>query len=92
AVNHAFRDAIGAVGNHAHRHPLTVGAHVPVAHVIDGGIGIPEGMIYGMPCTCAGGKWEVVKGLEIDAFSREKMDATLQELAEERDGVKHLFA
>jgi malate dehydrogenase len=48
-------------------------------------------MIYGMPCTCADGKWEVVKGLEIDAFSRERMDFTLKELTEEREGVKHLL-
>ncbi|MDP1651330.1 MAG: malate dehydrogenase, partial [Rhodocyclaceae bacterium] len=70
----------------------TNGQWVTMGVVSDGSYGIPEGMIYGMPCTCAGGQWEVVKGLEIDAFSREKMDATLQELSEERDGVKHLFA
>ena len=57
----------------------------------DGSYGIPEGMIYGMPCVCANGKYEVIKGLEIDAFSRERMDATLKELTEERDGIKHLL-
>ena len=56
----------------------------------DGAYGIPDGFLYGMPVTCSGGKYEVVKGLEIDAFSREKMNATLKELQEERDGVKHL--
>ncbi|MDI6749398.1 MAG: malate dehydrogenase [Rhodocyclaceae bacterium] len=70
----------------------TNGAWVTMGVVSDGSYGIPEGMIYGMPCVCSNGKWEVVKGLEIDAFSREKMDATLKELQEERDGVKHLFA
>ncbi|MCX8087438.1 MAG: malate dehydrogenase [Rhodocyclaceae bacterium] len=70
----------------------TNGEWVTMGVVSDGSYGIPEGMIYGMPCTCAGGKWEIVKGLEIDAFSREKMDATLKELQEERDGVKHLLA
>ncbi|MDO9602642.1 MAG: malate dehydrogenase [Rhodocyclaceae bacterium] len=70
----------------------TNGQWVTMGVVSDGSYGIPEGMIYGMPCTCADGKWAVVKGLEIDAFSRQKMDATLQELSEERDGVKHLFA
>jgi malate dehydrogenase len=70
----------------------TQGKWVTMGVVSDGAYGIPEGMIYGMPCTCANGKWESVKGLEIDAFSRARMDATLQELAEERDGVKHLFA
>ena len=57
----------------------------------DGSYGIPEGMIYGFPCTCANGKYEIVKGLEIDAFSRERMDLTLKELQEERDGIKHLL-
>ncbi len=57
----------------------------------DGSYGIPEGMIYGFPCICANGKYEMVKGLEIDAFSRERMDFTLKELQEERDGVKHLL-
>jgi len=58
----------------------------------DGAYGIPEGMIYGFPCICANGKYEMVKGLEIDAFSRERMDFTLKELTEERDGIKHLLA
>jgi malate dehydrogenase len=69
----------------------TDGKWVTMGVVSDGSYGIPEGMIYGMPCTCADGKWEVVKGLDIDAFSRERMDLTLKELLEERDGVKHLF-
>jgi malate dehydrogenase len=70
----------------------TNGAWVTMGVVSDGSYGIPEGMIYGMPCTCANGKWEIVKGLAIDEFSRQRMDATLKELQEERDGVKDLFA
>ncbi|OFZ97012.1 MAG: malate dehydrogenase [Betaproteobacteria bacterium RIFCSPLOWO2_02_FULL_62_17] len=58
----------------------------------DGSYGIPEGIMYGVPVTCANGKYERVKGLEIDAFSRGKMDATLKELQEERDAIKHLLA
>jgi len=73
-------------------HLGTQGAWVTMGVVSDGSYGIPEGLVYGMPCVCSHGKWEIVKGLEIDAFSREKMDATLKELVEERDGVKHLFA
>ncbi len=69
----------------------TNGKWVTMGVCSDGSYGIPEGFIYGMPCTCANGKWEIVKGLEIDAFSREKMDFTLNELTEERDGVKHMF-
>jgi malate dehydrogenase len=57
----------------------------------DGSYGIPEGIMYGVPVTTAAGKYERVKGLEIDAFSRSKMDATLKELQEEQDGVKHLL-
>jgi malate dehydrogenase len=56
----------------------------------DGSYGIPEGIIYGVPVTTADGKYQRVAGLEIDAFSRQKMDATLNELLEERDGIKHL--
>ncbi len=57
----------------------------------DGSYGIPEGIIYGTPVTCANGSYQRVRGLEIDDFSREKMNATLKELQEERDGVKHLL-
>jgi malate dehydrogenase len=47
--------------------------------------------MYGFPVTCAGGKYQMIKNLEIDAFSRAKMDATLKELEEERDAIKHLL-
>lgn len=57
----------------------------------DGSYGIQEGLIYSFPCRCKNGQWEIVQGLEINEFSREKMQATEQELAEERDGVKHLL-
>jgi malate dehydrogenase len=57
----------------------------------DGSYGIPEGVIYGVPVTTAGGEWTLVKGLEIDAFSRERMDKTLKELEEERAAVAHLL-
>ena len=57
----------------------------------DGSYGIAEGVLYGYPVTCKGGKYEIVKGLEVSDFSRKRMDATLKELHEERDGVKHLL-
>jgi malate dehydrogenase len=57
----------------------------------DGSYGIAEGVIYGYPVTCKGGRYEIVKGIGISEFSRKRMDATLKELHEERDGVKHLF-
>jgi malate dehydrogenase len=57
----------------------------------DGSYGIPEGVLYGYPVTCSGGRYEIVKGLEVSEFGRKRMDATLKELHEERDGVKHLL-
>ena len=58
----------------------------------DGSYGIPNDLVYGFPCHCKGaGAWEIIKGLEIDDFSREKMAATLKELEEEREAVKHLL-
>ena len=57
----------------------------------DGSYGIPEGVIYGYPVTCKGGKFEIVKGLEVSEFSRGRMQATLKELTEERDAIKHLL-
>jgi len=57
----------------------------------DGSYGIPEGILYGMPVTTANGQYQLVKGLEIDSFSREKMDFTLKELEEERAGIAHLL-
>ena len=69
----------------------TSGKWVTMGIASDGSYGIPDGTMYGFPVTCAGGKYQMVKGLEIDEFSRGKMDATLKELMEERDGVKHLL-
>jgi len=57
----------------------------------DGSYGIPEGVIYSYPVVCRGGQYEIVQGLAIDEFSRKRMDATHQELLEERDGVKDLL-
>ena len=57
----------------------------------DGSYGIPEGVIYGYPVTCKGGRYELVRGIEISEFSRRRMDATLKELHEERDGIKDLL-
>jgi malate dehydrogenase len=57
----------------------------------DGSYGIPRDVMYGFPVTTAGGDCALVQGLEIDAFSRERMDATLKELEEERAGVAALL-
>ena len=57
----------------------------------DGSYDIAEGLIYSFPVTCKDGEYSIVQGLEIDEFSRSKMDATMQELGEERDEVKDLL-
>ena len=57
----------------------------------DGSYGIAPGIIYSYPCRCKNGDYEIVQGLDINAFSREKMDATERELREERAAVEHLL-
>jgi malate dehydrogenase len=49
-------------------------------------------VISGCPCRCADGRWEIVEGLEVDDFSRERIDASVAELFQERDAVKGLLA
>jgi malate dehydrogenase len=56
----------------------------------DGSYGVEEGLISSFPCTCANGEWMIVDGLEIDDFSRQRIDASVAELAEERDAVQEL--
>jgi malate dehydrogenase len=58
--------------------------------VSDGSYEIEEGLICGTPCECSGGEWKRVEGLEINDFSRERIDASVNELKEERDAVKGL--
>jgi malate dehydrogenase len=57
----------------------------------DGSYGVAEGLIYSFPVTCSGGDWRIIQGVEVNAFSQEKMDATETELTEERDAVAHLL-
>ena len=57
----------------------------------DGSYGIPEGVLYGYPVTCKNGQHKIVKGLDVSEFSRGRMMATLKELHEERDSIKHLL-
>jgi malate dehydrogenase len=56
----------------------------------DGSYGVPEGLISSFPVTCSGGDWSIVQGLDIDEFSRGKIDASVAELAEERDAVQEM--
>ena len=84
--------AANAAIDHMHDwHLGTNGKWVTMGIPSDGSYGIPKDTMYGVPVTCANGEYHIVAGLEIDAFSRERMDFTLNELMEERDGVKHLL-
>ena len=67
------------------------GEWVTMGVASDGSYGIPQDVMYGFPVTTANGEYELVQGLEIDPFSRERMDATLKELEEERAGVSSLL-
>ncbi|QIY78553.1 malate dehydrogenase [Chromobacterium violaceum] len=69
----------------------TNGKWVTMGVPSDGSYGIPEGVMYGVPVVCENGEYKRVEGLEIDAFSRERMDLTLAELEEERAAIAHLF-
>jgi malate dehydrogenase len=64
---------------------------VSMAVPSDGSYGIEEGVVYSFPVRCSGGRYEIVQGLEVDEFSRERMAATDAELREERAGVADLL-
>ncbi len=66
------------------------GDWVSVGLPSDGSYGVPEGLISSFPCTVEDGQWKIVQGLDIDDFSRGRIDASVSELAEERDTVKGL--
>ncbi len=67
------------------------GDSVSMAVYSDGSYGIQEGLIYSFPCVCKDGDWSIVQGQDINEFSQAKLEATEQELAEERDAVSHLL-
>ena len=66
------------------------GDWVSMAVPSDGSYGVDEGLVSGFPCTCSNGEWKVVDGLEIDDFSRRRIDASVTELREEREAVDRL--
>ena len=66
------------------------GDWVSMAVPSDGSYGVPEGLISSFPCVCKDGKYEIVQGLDIDEFSRGKIDASVAELADERQAVRDL--
>ncbi|MGB8384898.1 MAG: malate dehydrogenase [Dermatophilaceae bacterium] len=68
----------------------SAGDWVSMAVCSDGSYGVPEGLICSFPVTVEGGRWRIVPGLDIDDFSRARIDASVAELADERDAVKEL--
>jgi malate dehydrogenase len=84
--------AANAAIDHVHDWVLgtPTGDWVSMAIPSDGSYGVEEGLISSFPVTCSGGSYEVVQGLEINDFSRSRIDATVNELKEERDAVKQL--
>jgi len=83
--------AANAAIDHMHDWALGSNGIVSMGVYSDGSYGIAAGLIYSYPVQCAGGDWQVVQGIEVNDFSREKMDATATELSEERDAVAHLL-
>ncbi len=78
-----------------HMRDWWLGAHerwVTMGVASNGDYGIPQDVVYGFPTLCTGsGRYEVIKGLEIDEFSKTKMAATLKELEEEREAIQHML-
>jgi malate dehydrogenase len=85
--------AANAAIDHMHDwHHGTNGKWTTMGIPSDGSYGIPEGTMFGFPVTVANGEYTIVQGLAIDAFSQERINLTLKELTEEREGVAHLLA
>ena len=85
--------AASAAIDHIHTwvHGTPEGGWVSMAVPSDGSYGIPEGVIYSYPVTAKGGDYQIVQGLSVEEASRKRMDASLAELREEREGVKALL-
>jgi malate dehydrogenase len=84
----AANAAIGHVHDWWHDTPR--GDWVSMGVPSDGSYGVPEGLMSSFPCICRDGKWQIVQGLEIDDYSRVKIDASVAELQEEREAVREL--
>jgi malate dehydrogenase len=83
--------AANAAIDHMHDWALGSDGVVSMGVYSDGSYDIEPGLIYSYPVTCSGGDWSIVQGIEVNEFSRGKMDATAAELIEERDAVAHLL-
>ena len=85
--------AANAAIDHVHDWVLgTNGKWTTMGIPSDGSYGVPKDTVFGFPVTTENGEYKIVQGLEIDAFSQERINLTLKELTEEKDGVKHLLS
>jgi malate dehydrogenase len=84
--------AANAAIDHVHDWMLGTaeGDWVSMAVASDGSYGVEDGLMSSFPCRCSGGNWEIVQGLELNDFSRERLELTVNELKEERDAVRGL--
>jgi len=84
--------AANAAIDHVHDWVLGTpeGDWVSMAVASDGSYGVEEGIISSFACTCSGGEWSIVEGLEVNDFAQQRIDATVNELKEERDAVSKL--
>jgi malate dehydrogenase len=84
--------AANAAIDHVHDWVLGTGEDdwVSMGVPSDGSYDVEQGIVSGFPVTCSAGEWKIVEGLEVDAFSRERIDASVDELKEERDSVSEL--
>jgi len=80
--------AASAAIDHIHDWVLGSDQWVTMGVPSDGSYGIPKDQVFGLPCECKGGSFKIIQGLEIDDYSREKINITLKELTDEADAVK----
>jgi malate dehydrogenase len=90
-VGSSAASAANAAIDHMHDWALGSDGVVSMGVYSDGSYGVEAGLIYSFPVTCSGGDWRIVQGIEVNDFSRGRMDATAAELIEERDAVAHLL-
>ena len=83
--------AANAAINHVHDWFLGSDDWVTMGVPSDGSYGVPEGIVFGFPCECKNGSYKIIQGIEIDAYSQEKIAKTLKELTDEADAVKGLL-
>jgi len=83
--------AANAAIDHMHDWFLGSDEWVTMGVPSDGSYGIPPGIVFGFPCTCQDGKVKIIQGIEIDDYSREKLNKTLKELLDEKAAVEHML-